>query len=232
MNRSSFMVGGIAGTAVATLAVGQAIAGVPTPLAWVIRIVTLLFAIIIHEVAHGLAAERMGDPTARQAGRLTLNPLPHIDIFGSIIIPGFLLISGSSFVIGWAKPVPVDIRRFQDPLKGWAITALAGPAANIAQLVVYVMLFRFAVSAGLPIWVAYFAVSGAGINLVLAAFNMIPIPPLDGSRIVASFLPFEMARQYLSIERYGFMIILGLLWLGWLRPLFDLMGRLLNVLLF
>jgi len=232
MRRSSLLVGGIAATAFATLIAGQAIRGVPTPLAWAIRIATLVFAIIVHEVAHGLAAEKLGDPTARRMGRLTLNPLPHIDIFGSIIIPGFLLITNAPFLIGWAKPVPVDIRRFEDPLKGWAITALAGPAANVAQLVVYVLLFRLAVIVGLPVWVGYLALSGAGINLVLAVFNLIPIPPLDGSRIVAALLPFEMVRQYLSIERFGFMIILGLLWLNVLDPLFALMGRFLNFLLF
>jgi Zn-dependent protease len=232
MNRSSFLVGGIAATALTSLIVGQTVPGVPTPVAWVIRIVTLLFAIIIHEVAHGLAAERMGDPTARQAGRLTLNPIPHIDIFGSIIIPGFLLISGSPFVIGWAKPVPVDIRRFQDPLKGWAITALAGPAANLAQLAVYVLLFRFVTSAGLPVWVEFLAFSGAAINLFLAIFNLIPIPPLDGSRIVASFMPIEMVRQYLALERFGFIIIFGLLWLNVLDPLFNLVWKLLLALLF
>lgn len=232
MRRSSFIIGGIISTAIATLATGQAIPGVPTPLAWTIRIVTLISAIIIHEVAHGLAAERLGDPTARRMGRLTLNPIPHIDIFGSIIIPGFLLISGSPFVIGWAKPVPVDIRRFEDPLKGWAITALAGPAANFAQLVVYVLLFRLATTAGFPVWVQFLAFSGAAINLFLGLFNLIPIPPLDGSRIVAALIPFELARQYLSIERFGFIIIFGLLWLDVLDPLFNLVWRFLLVLLF
>ncbi|MCD4691113.1 site-2 protease family protein [bacterium] len=232
MNRSSFLIGGIAATAFATLVVGRVIPGVPTPVAWVLRIATLISAIIFHEVAHGLAAEKLGDPTARRMGRLTLNPIPHIDIMGSIIIPGFLLISGSSFVIGWAKPVPVDIRRFENPLRDWAITALAGPAANGLQLAVYVALFRFAESAGLPTWVGFLAFSGAAINLFLGLFNLIPIPPLDGSRIVAAMLPPEMVRQYLSIERFGFIIIFGLLWLNVLDPLFNLIWKLLLTLLF
>ncbi len=232
MRRSSFIIGGIAATALATLAAGQAIPGVPTPLAWAIRIITLISAIIIHEVAHGLVAERLGDPTARSMGRLTLNPIPHIDLFGSIIIPGFLLITGQPFVIGWAKPVPVDIRRFEDPIKGWAITAIAGPLSNFAQVIVYVLLFRFAATAGLPAWVEFLAFSGAGINLFLGIFNLIPIPPLDGSRIVAAFMPFELVRQYLSIERFGFIIIFGFLWLGVLDPLFNLVWRLLLALLF
>ena len=232
MRRSSFIISGIAASALATLATGQIIPGVPTPIAWIIRIVTLISAIIIHEVAHGLVAERLGDPTARMRGRLTLNPVPHIDIFGSIIIPGFLLISGSPFVIGWAKPVPVDIRRFKDPLKGWAITAIAGPVANFAQLAVYVLLFRFAATAGLPVWIEFLAFSGAAINLFLGIFNLIPIPPLDGSRIVAAFLPIDMVRQYLSIERFGFIIIFGLLWLDALDPLFNFVWKLLLALLF
>ncbi len=232
MRRSSFIVGGIAATALTSLIVGQAVPGVPTPVAWAIRIITLISAIIIHEIAHGLVAERLGDPTARMRGRLTLNPIPHIDLFGSIIIPGFLLISGSPFVIGWAKPVPVYIRRFEDPLKGWAITAIAGPLANFAQVVVYVLLFRFATTAGFPVWIEFLAFSGAAINLFLGIFNLIPIPPLDGSRIVAAFLPFEMVRQYLSIERFGFVLIFGLLWLDVLDPLFNLVWKLLLILLF
>ncbi len=220
------------GVLAATAFVRVANLRVATPVQWAISIVTLLFAIIVHEVAHGLVAERLGDPTARRMGRLTLNPIPHIDLFGSIIIPGFLLISGTGFVIGWAKPVPVDIRRFEDPLKGWAITALAGPAANFIQLLGFVLLFRFAVAASLPDWVVLLGLTGAGINLILGFFNLIPIPPLDGSRIVAALIPFEAARQYLSIERFGFIIIFGMLWLGLLDPIFafarTVLGHLLS----
>ncbi len=212
-------------------AASPGIAGVATPTAIAIRIGTLLMAIILHEVAHGWVANRLGDPTARDQGRLTLNPLPHLDLFGSLVIPGFLMLSGSPFILGWAKPVPIDIRRFRDPLRGFAIAALAGPVANFLQLAVYVVLFRVAVAGALPTWVVYLAVSGAAINLFLGFFNLIPIPPLDGSRIVAALLPPHLAVRYLAVERFGFIIIFGLLWLGALRPLFDLMWRLLIVIL-
>jgi Zn-dependent protease len=186
-----------------------------------IRIFVLVFAIIVHEVAHGWVAEKRGDPTARRLGRITLNPLPHIDIFGSIVIPGFLILTGSPFVIGWAKPVPIDIRRFRDPLRDFAVTALAGPAANLMQMIVYVALYRLTVAQGWPVWVGYLGFSGAAINLFLALFNLIPIPPLDGSRLVAATLPTQMAVAYLSIERFGFIIIFGLMYLGVLDPVFN-----------
>ncbi len=205
---------------------------IATPLQWIIRIFALISAIIIHEVAHGLVAERLGDPTARRMGRLTLNPIPHIDIVGSIIIPGFLLLSGSQFLIGWAKPVPIDIRRFQNPLRDFAITALAGPVANGLQMVVWIIIFRLADSLGWSYWVGLLAFSGAAINLVLGLFNLIPIPPLDGSRILAAFLPVEMAVRYLSIERFGFIIVFGLLYLNVFDGLFNVMFQLLKVMLF
>ncbi len=205
--------------------------GVATPAVIAIRIGTLLMAIILHEVAHGWVANRLGDPTARDQGRLTLNPLPHLDLFGSLVIPGFLLLTGSPFILGWAKPVPIDIRRFRDPLRGFAIAALAGPVANFLQLIVFALLFRLAVASGWPLWVIYLAVSGAAINLLLGLFNLLPIPPLDGSRIVAAWLPPHLAIRYLAIERFGFVIIFGLLWLGALRPLFDAMWRLLILIL-
>jgi Zn-dependent protease len=224
-------VGGIFGARLFALIVAQSIPGVPKVVQIVIRIFVLMLAIIVHEVSHGLVAERMGDPTARRMGRLTLNPIPHIDLFGSIIIPGFLILTQSPFIIGWAKPVPVDIRRFQDPLKGFAITALAGPVSNLLQVAVFAGLFRLAGAQGWPNWIAFLAFAGAGINLFLAFFNMIPIPPLDGSRLVAASLPTNAAVAYLSIERFGFVIIFGLLWLGALEPFFNAVwGILLRIL--
>lgn len=200
--------------------------GLPKLIQIVVRIFVLIFAIIIHEVAHGWVAEKRGDPTARRLGRITLNPLPHIDLFGSIIIPGFMILSGSPFVIGWAKPVPVDIRRFRDPLKDFAVTALAGPVANLLQVVVYVAIYRVAVAQDWPVWVAYLGFAGAAVNLFLALFNLIPIPPLDGSRLVAASLPTRMAIAYLSIERFGFIIIFGLMYLGVFDPIFNVFWRL------
>jgi len=201
--------------------------GVPKLVQILIRIFVLVFAIIIHEVAHGWVAEKRGDPTARRLGRITLNPIPHIDIFGSIIIPGFMILTGSPFVIGWAKPVPIDIRRFRDPLRDFAVTALAGPVANLLQVVVYVVIYRLAVAQGWPLWLQYFGFMGAGINFFLALFNLIPIPPLDGSRLVAASLPTRMAVAYLSIERFGFIIIFGLMYLGVFDPVFNVFYRML-----
>ncbi len=203
-----------------------------TTLQLVIRVFVLISAIIIHEVAHGLVAERLGDPTARRMGRLTLNPIPHIDIMGSIIIPGFLLMSSSPFVLGWAKPVPIDIRRFQNPLRDFGITALAGPVANGIQMVIWIVVFRLAASLGWPLWVGFLAISGASINMFLGLINLIPIPPLDGSRIVAAFLPVEMAVRYLSIERFGLIIVFGLLYMNVFDGFFNLMFVLLEKMLF
>lgn len=200
--------------------------GLPKLVQIVIRIFVLVFAIIIHEVAHGWVAEKRGDPTARRLGRITLNPLPHIDLFGSIIIPGFMILTGSPFIIGWAKPVPIDIRRFRDPLRDFAVTALAGPVANLLQVVVYVAVYRLAVAQGWPVWLGYLGFSGAAVNLFLALFNLIPIPPLDGSRLVAAALPTRMAIGYLSIERFGFMIIFALMFLGVFDPVFNAFWRL------
>lgn len=190
-----------------------------------ISIAVLLLSVIVHEVSHGLMAERLGDPTARRMGRITLNPIPHIDIWGSIVIPAFMLITGG-FLIGWAKPVPIDVRYFRDPIRDFAVTALAGPVANMAQVLVYSVLFHAAQALGWPYFVLFIASTGIFINLLLAVFNLIPIPPLDGSRLVAALLPREMSMQYLSVERYGFMILLMLLMFGLLRPIFVLVGML------
>ena len=228
---STLAVGAITGATLLALITGASIPGVPRIVQTVIRVIVLLLAIIVHEVAHGFVADKLGDPTARRMGRLTLNPIPHIDLFGSIIIPGFLILTGSTFVIGWAKPVPVDIRRFRDPLRDFAITSLAGPASNLAQLIVFVVLFRLASALVWPNWVGYLAFSGAAINLFLAVFNLIPIPPLDGSRLLAASLPPQAAVQYLSVDRFGFVIIFGLLYIGAFEPLFRVAERLLGALL-
>lgn len=228
---TSVTVGGITGSTVLSLLSGQVSLYVPRPLQIVLMVFVLYLAIVVHEVAHGYIANLRGDPTAKRLGRLTLNPIPHIDIFGSIIIPGFLILTNSGFVIGWAKPVPIDIRRFRDPLGDFAITSLAGPASNALQALVYVVLFHVAGWLGWPGWVLFLAYIGTLINLILALFNMIPIPPLDGSRLVAAVLPTQLAVQYLSIERFGFIIIFGLLWLGAFRVLFRVAEGLVRTLL-
>lgn len=190
-----------------------------------VSVAILLFSVIIHEVSHGLMAERLGDPTARRQGRITLNPIPHLDLWGSFIIPVFLAITGG-FIIGWAKPVPVDARHFRDPMRDLAMTALAGPVANMAQVLAYAVIFHVTVALGGPFIIVYIASLGIFLNLLLALFNLLPIPPLDGSKLVAALLPPDMGWQYLSVGRFGFMIVFLLLATGVLRPLFAFVGQL------
>jgi Zn-dependent protease len=185
-----------------------------------ITIAILLFSVIIHEVSHGVVAERLGDPTARRMGRITLNPLPHIDLVGSIILPAMAVITHLP-LLGWAKPVPIDIRYFKDPMKDYAMTALAGPVSNLAQVMVYSLVFHAGKALGWSL-VAYIGFWGIYINLLLALFNLLPVPPLDGSRLIAAALPRDMGWQYLSIERYGFVILMLLIFSGALRPLWAL----------
>ena len=223
---------GIGGATLLSLLVGQVVPGVPRVVQIVIRIFVLYFAIVVHEVSHGYVAHLRGDPTAKAMGRLTLNPLPHIDLFGSIIIPGFLIFTDSPFIIGWAKPVPVDIRRFSEPLQDFAITSFAGPASNFLQVAVYTGLFKLSATQGWPSWLVFLAFSGAAVNLFLGIFNLIPIPPLDGSRLVAAVLPTGLAVRYLSIERFGFILIFILLLTRAFEPIFYAIRILLFKILF
>jgi Zn-dependent protease len=177
----------------------------------IIRIVALVFSIIIHEVAHGYVAYRLGDPTARDANRLTLNPLAHIDLMGSILLPLFLIIAKSPVLLGWAKPVPFDPSYFRDVKKGVMLVGLAGPASNLILAAIAGLIFQILPWGGIA---RLFLINVCLINVILAIFNLIPIPPLDGSRVVIGFLPPQMVSGYLSLERYGFLIIFGLLYLG------------------
>jgi Zn-dependent protease len=176
----------------------------------------LLLSVTIHEVAHGYVAYRLGDPTAKNAGRLTLNPLVHIDPTGLIVM---IITSLMGFPFGWAKPVPVDTRYFKDQRKGMMITGAAGPLSNIAIILIFNIIWRLvtALEVELPgrldemlAWIIY-------INLILASLNLIPIPPLDGSRIVAGLLPPKQRYIYASIERYGFIILIILVFTRLLR---------------
>jgi Zn-dependent protease len=174
----------------------------------------LLFSVIVHEYAHGYVAEWWGDPTARMLGRLTLNPVPHIDLFGSILVPLFLLVTGSSILFGWAKPVPVTLENFRDRKWGDITVSLAGPASNVLLAVAFAAgLFVARVVTGGEVAPAILLLChyGVFINLILAVFNMLPVPPLDGSHVVANFLSPPMAYSYRSAGRYGLIIVILLL---------------------
>lgn len=185
----------------------------------------VLFAITVHEVAHGWVANRYGDPTARMMGRLTLNPVKHIDPIGTILVPGLMLLMGG-IVFGWAKPVPVNQENLREPRKHMMIVAVAGPGANLLMALLWVLVIwlGFAVmSMSQPIGIGIAAMGQAGIiiNVVLMVLNMLPVPPLDGSRVVSGLLPPKMAWQYNQIEPYGLIIVLVLLVTG---ILFSVMG--------
>ena len=180
----------------------------------VVWILPVVFAITVHEVAHGWMAKQYGDKTADQQGRLTLNPLKHIDPVGTIIVPGLLLITFTGFIFGWAKPVPVDARNFKNPKKAMMMVALAGPMANLLMAVGWAFLARIGITIevefiSMPL--IYSGVAGITINLVLALINLLPIPPLDGSRVLSGLLPDYWAWQYNKLERWGFLILLLLL---------------------
>ncbi|MFC1753454.1 site-2 protease family protein [Thermoproteota archaeon] len=173
-------------------------------------LILFFLAVIIHECAHGWVALKLGDPTAKHSGRLTLNPLAHIDPVGTIILPLFLAISGSPFLFGWAKPVPVNFSGLNNPKKDMMWVGLAGPAANILLAIIVSLFIKLEITI-LPLqYLETFLI----VNLVLAVFNLMPIPPLDGSRVLVGLLPPKAAFQYLKLERFGFLIIFGLLFLG------------------
>lgn len=173
-------------------------------------IIGLAVAIILHEVAHGYVALKLGDPTAFYAGRLTLNPLKHIDLWGTILIPGFLILSGTGFVFGWAKPVPVNYYNLRYGKYGPLLVALAGPATNFILLVVFGLLARISpAETSLP----FLLVTIAMVNGVLMLFNLIPVPPLDGSKVLYVFLEHrpDVVRW---LEQYGLYILIALLLFG------------------
>jgi Zn-dependent protease len=180
---------------------------------FVLQLLILFFSVIIHEISHGYMALLKGDTTARDSGRLTLNPLPHVDTWGTIVFPLILMITGARVLFGWAKPVPINPYSLRDPRRDLMWIAAAGPLSNIAIAVVLAILLRLGGSGPL----AQFAAYAVMINLFLAFFNLIPIPPLDGSRIVQRFLSYEAQQRYLSIERYGMFIIIFLWMMGLLR---------------
>lgn len=176
----------------------------------------VIFAITVHEVAHGWVANRLGDPTARMLGRLTLNPIKHIDPIGTVLVPAVLLALGG-FMFGWAKPVPVTAQNLKNPRRDMAIVAAAGPAVNLIMAVLWALVARFAQflpSESLAMPLTYMGFAGISINILLAVLNLLPIPPLDGGRVVSNLLPPRASAQYDQIEPYGFFILLGLIITG------------------
>jgi len=178
-----------------------------------------LLAIILHEVAHGWVADRLGDSTARSSGRLTLNPVAHIDFFGTILLPVVLLISGG-FVFGYAKPVPINPYNLRNPRRDMIWISLAGILTNLAVAAVSAMSFRILASGFLGSWgllirpLMMMLMVSVRINIILAVFNAIPIPPLDGSRVLVNLLPAEKSMVFSKLEPYGFLIILLLFFTG------------------
>jgi Zn-dependent protease len=176
-----------------------------------LMVVVLLFSIIIHEVAHGYVALLNGDPTAKVMGRITLNPLPHLDPIGTVFLPLLLLISRAGIIFGWARPVPVNSLNFRHRGLGEITVSAAGPLSNLALAVVFAYLLRLDLGNVGLMKLAYFGVS---INIFLALFNLIPLPPLDGSHILATLLPPSLARLYRHLEPVGFILILVLFYSG------------------
>jgi Zn-dependent protease len=189
----------------------------------------LLFSVVLHEYAHGWMAYRQGDDTALMLGRLTLNPIPHIDLFGSILLPILLIVARAPFLIGWAKPVPVNPRKYRNYKRGDILVSLAGIAVNIMLAVIatfvliMVILLARAIPAAAPTLqlVAQMTQMAISINLVLAFFNLIPIPPLDGSHVLYHLLPPKLGLAYRGLYQYGMLVLLVFMFL--LRPVFNIL---------
>lgn len=178
----------------------------------------VLFAITVHEVAHGWVARHLGDSTAMMLGRLTLNPLKHIDPIGTVVVP-VALIMLSGFVFGWAKPVPVTVENLRRPKRDMALVALAGPVSNLLMALGWALIMKIALilSSAAPVLampLMYMGAAGITINIILLVLNLLPVPPLDGSRVVSSLLPDPMAWKFNRLEPYGLIILLGLMITG------------------
>jgi len=195
----------------------------PLPVTIVLLAVPIIFAITVHEVAHGWIAQHLGDNTAAVMGRLTLNPVRHMDLLGTLVIPFVLVFSGHS-PFGWAKPVPVNWQNLQQPKRDMAFVAIAGPLANLCMLILWAFVIKFTVifagSGGdISRALLFMAEGGILINSVLMILNLFPIPPLDGSRVVTALLPEKWARAYVKIEPLGLVIVLVLFFTGYLGKL-------------
>lgn len=188
----------------------------------VLAALPVIFAITLHEAAHGYAARHFGDPTAWQAGRISLNPLRHIDPVGTLLVPGLILVTsyfaaGSAMLFGWAKPVPVDFGRLRQPKRDMLWVAAAGPASNLVMALGWAALLKLAFLLPLNAYslpLAEMSKIGISVNVVLMVLNLLPLPPLDGGRIAVSLLPHALAWKFAQLERWGFPILLLLLFTG------------------
>jgi len=180
-----------------------------------IWVVPVLLGITVHEVAHGWIARKLGDNTAFMLGRLTLNPLKHVDPMGTILIPGMLLLLQAGFIFGYAKPVPINWKNLRHPKRDMALVAVAGPVANLLMAVGWALLLRLGTSLGdSGMALVYMGVAGIIINAILMMLNLLPLPPLDGGRVLTGLLPGPWAYKFSRIEPYGFFILIGLLVTG------------------
>lgn len=184
----------------------------------VIWVVPVIFAITVHEVAHGWVADKLGDHTARLLGRLTLNPMKHIDLIGTVLVPLFMILT-TGFAFGWAKPVPIDWRNLRHPKRDMALVAAAGPGANLFMFALWVMIAKAALIAegsvgatAAPVY--YMSLAGISVNALFMVLNLLPVPPLDGSRVLSAVLPPRWAWRLGQLERYGLLIVVLLLVTG------------------
>jgi Zn-dependent protease len=195
------------------------------------QVIAFLVAITIHESAHAWMAYRLGDPTAKLSGRLSLNPIAHIDIYGTVLIPLFLIFIGSPFVFGWAKPVVFDPFNLQDPRRDSAMISLAGPTSNFIAAIVLAIVLRLIT----PVfWLSNLLTAVIAINIVLGIFNLVPVHPLDGGKIFVGFLPEDQAEEAdMFLHRYGLLILLFLIFpiFGGQSPLFTVLGPVINFIL-
>lgn len=187
-----------------------------------VYVIPILFGITVHEVAHGWMARRFGDRTAEMLGRLTLNPAKHIDPFGTIVVP-LLTLWGGGFLFGWAKPVPINPRNMRRPRQDMVAVALAGPGANLLMAIGWALLYKLTIVSGgvlgsSQVFFLRMAAIGVFFNNLLMIFNLLPIPPLDGGRVLRGLVPASVAYRLDALERYGLIIVVGLIVLGFLRP--------------
>lgn len=198
----------------------------------------VLFAVVFHEVAHGWVAEKCGDKSARMLGRLSMNPLKHIDPVGTILVPALTLFLGG-ILFGWAKPVPIDERNLRNRRRDMVLVAAAGPFANLLMAILWGLLAKLMMTLPVDSYISkpliLMGQAGIAINLWLMLLNLLPIPPLDGSRVVSQLLPRKMAYHYDHLQQYGFFILIALLYLGVLgrvlQPMFDITGSLIVAML-